>query len=148
MTDTRGSWNTNKGFNEVVELIPHLRALGIGTVWIAHGPYAKVTTLSPSGTSYNGVPVGVMLSLVVEDIVFCWSIDVINHRLDTQGELDLNGVEALLRYLPPKPLAIFVEILDQWTTHLDQQLGRLSVDTARLSRIKDDVTALRARGDS
>lgn len=148
MITEQGRWITEKPFGEVVELLPHLRALGIGVVWVGSGPRERVMSVSASRTTYNGIPAGVDLSVLVEGIDLRWSVDILNHCATGGADIDVDAVSTLLQELPPKPRAAFTAILNGWMENLDQQMGRLASDTAKLVRVKDGLTQLHARGDS
>lgn len=148
MNSPRETWSTQKPFNEVVELLPHLRALDIGIVWVESGPCERVTSVSASRTIYNGAPVGVELCVIVEGIDVRWSVDLVHYGAGGGDEFDVDAVSTLLQQLPQKPRASFAAILDGRLGLLDQQMGRLSSDTAKLARVKDVLTQLRARSSS
>jgi hypothetical protein len=141
---TERSWSTDKSYHEVLELLPHVRALGFSRVWILEDqlPIDVIERVDEGCVRYNDMVADIKLSTRIEDpgfppIEIACIVDVV----DRQNLRFHDRVEWLLKNLPEKPGKQLRRMVRTWMKRFQRD-----VDSAQTNADETVKTLERMRG--
>lgn len=135
------TWETDKPYDEVVDLVPHLRAIGVSRVWVRDLPLEDVDALSPSSLRYDDLTAGVVLSIHLPDVELCSSFDLVRHRGSVFRDIDVDRVATLVQGLPEVPRAKLVEVIDGWYAAFHETTQAQTRRLDDLRTVRDQLAA-------
>lgn len=139
------TWETDKPYDEVVELIPHLRALGVSTVWVREMPLEHVDSVCEGSLKYDDVHASVTLSIVLPDVEIRSSVDLVEHRGSTFRELDVDRVSTLLQRLPEGPRSTLLGVVECWHALFQDKANVQARQLTQLVTVREQLAALVAK---